>query len=55
MPLKTVIRVQTGVRLEGKSPFSAEMLRKVKVLRRVHERDLGAADARALREADDPG
>lgn len=83
--MKTVTRVQTGVRIEsrvlkvlkalaaeldlslgdllegvvlhafeGRAPFSAETLRKIKALKRVYGLDLSAADAHKLRESDEP-
>jgi hypothetical protein len=36
---------------EGKAPFSAETLGKVKALRKVYGLDLGAEDSHRLREA----
>ncbi len=79
--MKTITRVQTGVRLEthllkvlkalateldlslgdllegvvlhafeGKTPFSAETLRKIKTLRGVYGLELTAADSHRLRE-----
>ena len=38
---------------EGKTPFSAATLKKVKALRAVYELDLTARDAHRLREAGD--
>jgi predicted DNA-binding ribbon-helix-helix protein len=82
--MQTVVRTQTGVRLEtrllkvlkalateldlslgdllegivlhafeGKTPFSAATLKKVKALRAVYGLDLTARDAHRLREAGD--
>jgi hypothetical protein len=82
--MKTVIRTQTGVRLEsrllkvlkalateldlslgdllegivlhtfeGKAPFSAATLRKIKALRAVYALELTAADSHQLREDGD--
>ena len=82
--MKTVTRVQTGVRIEahllkvlkalaaeldlslgdllegvvlhafeGRVPFSAETLRKVRALRRIYGLELSAADAHKLRESDE--
>jgi hypothetical protein len=84
MTMKTIIRIQTGVRLEsrllkvlkalateldmslgdllegivlhafeGKAPFSAATLRKVKALKAVYGLDLGAKDSHQLREDGD--
>ena len=84
MPMKTVTRTQTGVRLEsrllkvlkalateldmslgdllegivlhafeGKAPFSAVTLRKVKALKAVYGLDLTARDSHQLREDGD--
>lgn len=39
---------------EGKAPFSAETLRKIKALKRVYGLELGAADAHKLHETDAP-
>ena len=82
--MKTVTRVQTGVRLEtrvlkvlkalaadldlslgdllegmvlhafeGRAPFSAETLRKIRALKRIYGLELSAADAHTLRESDE--
>ena len=82
--MKTVTRIQTGVRLEsrllkvlmalateldlslgdllegivlhafeGKAPFSAATLRKIKALRAVYGLELSAADSHQLREDGD--
>lgn len=81
--MKTVTRVQTGVRIEscvlkvlkalaadlelslgdllegivlhafeGRAPFSAETLRKIKALKRIYGLELGAADAHGLCDSD---
>lgn len=83
--MKTVTRVQTGVRIEahllkvlkalaadldlslgdllegvvlhafeGRAPFSAETLRKIRALKRIYGLELSAADAHRLRESDEP-
>jgi hypothetical protein len=82
--MKTIMRTQTGVRLEsgllkvlkalateldlslgdllegivlhafeGKAPFSASTLKKIKALKAVYGLDLTARDSHQMREADD--
>ena len=85
VPMKEIIRTQTGVRLEGhllkvlkalateldlslgdllegivlhafegKAPFSAATLKKIRTLKGVYELDLSARDSHQLREAGEP-
>jgi hypothetical protein len=51
MPLGELVEGIVLHAFDGKAPFSAETLAKVKALRKVYGLDLGAEDSHKLREA----